>query len=129
VTQGIPSSESPGGATWERCSPDPFFDVGAPGCFDQAAVYGPALLADGDTLKMWYEGFEGVIEGPIRIGFAYSLDQGMSWVRHCQPALAEGGTGDFDELGVRAPHELRDGAGQLVLYCGGSAPSGAAARG
>ena len=107
------------GDPWSRCSPDPALDLGNSGCFDAQEVAAPTAVRDGDTLKVWYSGFDGTPDGPLRIGFAWSIDLGASWNRTCTPALREGSGGSFDALGVTAPHVHFDPNGSLVLYYAG----------
>ncbi|MAE70684.1 MAG: hypothetical protein CME06_09465 [Gemmatimonadetes bacterium] len=104
---------------WTRCAPDPAIDLGAPGCFDEADIWGACVLDHNDTLKVWYTGFDGLPYGPTRIGFTYSTDQGATWARSCEPALSEGSIGSFDGGGVAAPYVIEDDAGALILFYGG----------
>jgi hypothetical protein len=106
-------------APWSRCTTDPALDLGDPGCFDSAEVFAPTAVRDGDTLKVWYSGFDGTPDGAQRIGFTWSLDSGASWNRSCTPALSEGPAGSFDAVAVTAPHVHFDPDGALVLYFAG----------
>ncbi len=114
------SSPAPRNADlWTRCAPDPAIDLGTPGCFDEADIWGACVLDHNDTLKAWYTGFDGTPDGPTRIGFTYSTDQGATWTRSCEPALSEGSIGSFDAGGVAAPYVIEDDAAELVLFYGG----------
>ncbi len=61
----------------------PVLSLGAPGEWDNGGVWNPAVIKDGDTLRMWYTGFDQSPWGsnPIgHIGYAWSLD-GIEWHR------------------------------------------------
>jgi predicted GH43/DUF377 family glycosyl hydrolase/predicted esterase len=61
-------------------SSQPVFSFGAPGTWDKAGVRAPAIIQDGDTVRMWYLGYDG--NSPLRqIGYAWSLD-GTIWYRY-----------------------------------------------
>ena len=66
-----------------------FYDVtgqsvlsyGDPGEWDDALVWNPCVIKDGDTLRMWYTGADEPVNALItigKIGYAWSLD-GMNW--------------------------------------------------
>ncbi len=60
----------------------PVLGFGAPGEWDDIAVWFPAVIKDGDTLRMWYTGHRDIpFNNPIgHIGYAWSLD-GIEWNR------------------------------------------------
>jgi pimeloyl-ACP methyl ester carboxylesterase len=68
-------------------SQQPVFSYGSPGSWDDGGVQAPAVIQDGDTLRMWYIGF-GSISPLASIGYAWSLD-GMTWHRSAEnPVLS-----------------------------------------
>ncbi|MCK4678758.1 MAG: hypothetical protein KAT48_11550, partial [Bacteroidales bacterium] len=59
----------------------PVLSYGDPGDWDDGAVWNPAVIKDGDTLRMWYTGHNETIWTATtvgKIGYAWSLD-GISW--------------------------------------------------
>jgi hypothetical protein len=49
---------------------NPVLEPGTEGEWDDSAVGGPSVILDGDTFKMWYQGWQGTY--PVRIGYATS---------------------------------------------------------
>jgi len=89
---------------WTKYESNPVFR-GVEGEWDAAAVISPAVIVEGDTLKMWYVGLDStagnVLGGPI--GYAWSTDGGMSWERYGEPVLTPEATGwvtAFGGIGV-----------------------------
>ena len=62
-------------------SDGPVFSPGNTGAWDGSSVSEPSVIKDGDTLKMWYVGWESGWSQPARIGYAWSLD-GVDWHRY-----------------------------------------------
>jgi predicted GH43/DUF377 family glycosyl hydrolase/pimeloyl-ACP methyl ester carboxylesterase len=61
-------------------SSQPVFSFGSTGTWDEAGVRAPAIIRDGDTLRMWYMGYDE--NSPLtHIGYAWSLD-GAVWHRY-----------------------------------------------
>ena len=74
---------------------NPVLAVGAAGSWDDDAVWGPAVLKEGSSYKMWYTGDDGA--NPSRIGLATSTD-GITWTKAAanpvlSPSEALGGQG------------------------------------
>ncbi|MDP2362133.1 MAG: hypothetical protein Q8M94_00015, partial [Ignavibacteria bacterium] len=53
----------------------PVFSYGASGEWDDGTVWNPAVIKDGDTLRMWYTGLDGSVwqTSMGMIGYAWSL--------------------------------------------------------
>jgi len=67
---------------WSHATSQPVLSYGAVGKWDNGAVLWPAVIKDGDTLRMWYAGSDEVLGlGITQIGYAWSLN-GISWKRH-----------------------------------------------
>ena len=66
------------------------FSYGESGQWDDAVVWNPAVIKDGDTLRMWYTGHNENIwtESTVgKIGYAWSMD-GIHWHRYSkEPVL------------------------------------------
>ena len=56
----------------------PVLAAGAAGSWDDDDVWGPAVLKEGNSFKMWYTGDDG--SNPSRIGLAISTD-GTNWTK------------------------------------------------
>ena len=69
---------------------EPVLTYGDPGEWDDGAVWNPAVIKDGDTLRMWYGGLDKSIwENPgQKIGYAWSLD-GITWTKYDDPTTSE----------------------------------------
>lgn len=62
----------------------PVLGYGASGEWDDAVVWNPAVIKDGDTLRMWYTGHNDslLIKSTVgNIGYAWSLD-GINWNKY-----------------------------------------------
>ena len=66
--------------SFEEPTNNAVFSYGNSGTWDDKQVWNPAVIKDGDTLKMWYTGGEEIVwEGAFtKIGYAWSID-GISW--------------------------------------------------
>lgn len=74
---------------WEDASDNPVLSWGEPDEWDDDLVWHPAVIKDGDTLRMYYTGGnERLLEDPLtKIGYAWSLD-GIEWTKyHSNPVL------------------------------------------
>ncbi len=65
--------------TLTKYSGNPVLSVGPSGSWDDAHVWQPVVLKDGEGYKMWYRGNDG--SNPGRIGLATSAD-GIDWTKH-----------------------------------------------
>jgi len=67
---------------WKHVTSQPVLGYGLDGMWDDGAVLWPAVIKDGDTLRMWYAGSDEILGlGTVRIGYAWSLN-GIGWHRH-----------------------------------------------
>ena len=76
---------------WTHVSNQPVLSLGVAGRWDGGAVLWPAVIKDGDTLRMWYAGSDELFGlGTVRIGYSWSLN-GISWMRYPRnPVLSAG---------------------------------------
>jgi predicted GH43/DUF377 family glycosyl hydrolase len=65
--------------TLTKYSGNPVLSAGPSGSWDDAHVFKPVVLKDGEGYKMWYRGNDG--SNPDRIGLATSAD-GIDWTKH-----------------------------------------------
>ena len=104
---------------WEKSAENPVLPTGSDGEWDDQEVSRASVVAVGDTLKMWYSGFDGTMDGPTRIGHARSVDGGETWVKYDgNPVFIEGETGQWDDEGVDGACVLRDGGLYRMWYIG-----------
>jgi predicted GH43/DUF377 family glycosyl hydrolase len=74
---------------WNDVVDHAVFSYGNTGEWDDGHVWNPAVIKDGDTLRMYYTGGNEIVwESPnTNIGYAWSLD-GIEWTRyHSNPVL------------------------------------------
>jgi uncharacterized repeat protein (TIGR01451 family) len=77
---------------------NPVLATGASGSWDDEAAWGPVVLKEGNSYKMWYTGSDGA--NPSKIGLATSTD-GINWTKSsANPVLSPDAS--WDESGVRA---------------------------
>jgi predicted GH43/DUF377 family glycosyl hydrolase len=110
---------SSNGINWTKHVGNPVF-TGSGSFWDAASVYGPHVIKDGDTLKMWYTGSDGQIE---RIGYAISTDDGLSWQADILPVLDIGAPGQWDYDCVQFPCVIMDGLISYMWYDGYNTPT------
>lgn len=71
---------------FDKAYDQPVLNYGDAGEWDDGVVFTPAVIKDGDTLRMWYTGFdEDLWTSPLhgKIGYAWSTD-GIAWHKHSQ---------------------------------------------
>jgi hypothetical protein len=75
--------------SWTHATNQPVLARGAEGKWDDGAVLWPAVIKDGDTLRMWYAGGDELLGlGTVSLGYAWSLN-GLAWYRSAKnPVLA-----------------------------------------
>jgi hypothetical protein len=59
------------------------------GRFDESQVWMRSIINEGDTLKGWYTGDDGTPTFVYKIGYAYSLDDGETWVKYATTPIYE----------------------------------------
>ncbi|MBN2424088.1 MAG: T9SS type A sorting domain-containing protein [Calditrichaceae bacterium] len=81
---------SPDGITWTKFHANPVVEFGYEGMWDEGEVMHPMVLYDGDSLRMWYNGYG---QGLQRTGYATSKN-GIYWYKHSKnPVLSLGPEG------------------------------------
>ncbi len=113
---------SPDGETWTKHPANPVLGPEPANNWEDALVYAPAVIHDGERLVMWYVGINAqTFLDAMRIGMAYS-DDGATWTREpSNPVLDLGEPGEWDEKGAFVPSVvLRDAQYQLYYLSGGS---------
>lgn len=99
--------------------------------FDSAYAFGPCVIREGDTYRMWYTGWAGDVEHVgagvenkinLRIGYATSAD-GVEWTKRpgnagARAMLGLGGPADRDRKGVGQPFVIKEGPLYRMWYEG-----------
>ncbi|RMD64990.1 hypothetical protein D6833_03585, partial [Candidatus Parcubacteria bacterium] len=95
---------------WTTVGDAPVLSPGPEGSWDAGIVFLPAVIQDGDTLKMWYTGSAGnyLTSDPMSIGYAWSLD-GVNWTKYAGNPVLAPRPGEFDAGGLAAPVVFMDG--------------------
>lgn len=115
--ESIGYATSTDGINWTESSSNPVLSSGASGSWEESAVYGPSVIKDGSTFKMWYTGYSSTNTTP-QIGYATSTD-GATWTKYSgNPVLTIGASTAWDGGGVGAPSVIKDG-GTYKMWFGG----------
>lgn len=116
---GIGYAWSLDGINWTRHASNPVM-VGRTGKWDNIGVAAPAIVQDGDTLRMWYHAVTvaGAVPGKL-IGYATSID-GVNWTRLDAPVLEAGASGEWDADILIAHAVVKDGDTYKMWYSGGT---------
>ena len=101
---------------WEKYANNPVLDVGAPGSWDDLAVFTPTVLFINGEYKMWYSANDG---DRFRVGYATSPD-GIAWTKadSINPVFDVGAPGRWDDYGVYANSIIYDGNIYKMWYSG-----------
>jgi len=103
--------------SWRR-EPQPVFDSGPEGAWDESGVADPFVLRCGTTFYMYYLGQNR--NRVQRLGVARSPD-GVHWQKFmANPVLGPGPPGAFDERGTGEPAVFRAGSEFYMIYTGRS---------
>lgn len=100
----------------------PVLTVGSSGAWDNAFLEGPSVLLDGNTYKMWYAGYDAIVDGQssdgcVNIGYATSVD-GINWSKYAGNPVLSTSLNGWDMLYVQDPHVIKKD-GQYHLWYGG----------
>jgi len=80
-------------------------------------VFGPFVMKDGSTYKMWYTATD--IFDVARIGYATSSD-GISWTKNPNAVLDVGSTGQWDSWGVYYPWVIKEASDSYKMWYAGT---------
>ncbi|AKU91178.1 hypothetical protein AKJ08_1565 [Vulgatibacter incomptus] len=106
------------GDSWTPAGDGPVLLPGAPGSFDEAGVFSPAVTFHDGRFVMWYQGaYGGHPTSPFysALGVATSPD-GIHWTRKEQPILVA--RGGFEGGKLTGPRPLLDEGGYRLWYTG-----------
>lgn len=102
---------------WKHVTSHPVLSFGAAGKWDDGAVLWPAVIKDGDTLRMWYAGSDEILGlGTVQIGYAWSLN-GILWIRYARnPVLSAELFWEVPQSGIVCPAVIKDGKTFKMWY-------------
>jgi predicted GH43/DUF377 family glycosyl hydrolase len=114
---------SSNGINWTKY-PVPVLQVGIPAQWDNGFLEGPSILKDGSTYKMWYCGYDAVVDangtdGHANIGYATSTD-GIHWTKYIGNPILTTGNNTWDSINVQDPHVIKQGSKYYMWYGGGA---------
>jgi predicted GH43/DUF377 family glycosyl hydrolase len=103
------------GITWTKHVNNPVLEPD-PGTWEDSGVFGPYVIKEGDTYKMWYSGWVDYVGGST--GYAISPD-GINWAKSGEnPVLEHGAPGAWDQALVACPVVIHDEDKYLMWYLG-----------
>ncbi len=105
------------GLTWSDTAAAVVLEPTA-GSWDQAGIWAPSIITDGDRLRLWYAGSDG---RTWAIGTATSRD-GLTWDKYAGNPVLQGGTGTaWDRAAAAGPAVFVQPDGSYALVYLGSA--------
>jgi len=107
------------GITWQQYSKNPILKP-RQGQWDYPHLSNPRVMADGDTLRMWYGGGN-MIKAGMRIGYAVSVD-GIHWNRY--PTLVIKPKADWNKDGVLPGAVIKEDGIYKMWFSGGLGTAG-----
>jgi predicted GH43/DUF377 family glycosyl hydrolase len=109
------------GINWHQYSENPVFSP-RQGEWDYPQIIDPFVIADGDTLRMWYGGGN-VTQPGMRIGYATSVD-GIDWNRLQKPIIEPPQSPAWDQDGVFPGGVIKEDGIFKMWFSGGVGPAG-----
>jgi predicted GH43/DUF377 family glycosyl hydrolase len=115
------------GITWHQYSGNPVFSP-REGKWDYPHIVHPYVIADGDTLRMWYGGgyiYLGDAKHSeyMQIGYATSVD-GINWNRYPEPVIKPPLPTAWDQDGVLPGEVIKENGIYKMWFSGGVGPLG-----
>lgn len=111
------------GTNWIKHT-NPVMQVGVSTQWDNGFLEGPSVIKDGNTYKMWYGGYDVIVDGNgtdghTNIGYATSTD-GINWTKYTGNPILITGTNTWDSINVQDPHVIKQGSVYYMWYGGGA---------
>lgn len=114
-TERIGYATSTDGITWRKDANNPVLEP-EPGTWEGGGVFGPYVIKEGHTYKMWYSAWVEAVGGGI--GYATSPD-GINWIKSGEnPVLKQGGPGSWDQGFIALPVVIVDRGKYLMWFVG-----------
>ena len=106
---------------------DPVMQVGVSTQWDNGFLEGPSVIKDGSIYKMWYCGYDAVVDGSgtdghANLGYATSPD-GINWAKYDGNPILTTGLNAWDSINVQDPHVIKENSLYHMWYGGGASNS------
>lgn len=100
--------------------PDPIIKQGRPGTFDEHGVMPASVVADGDTVYLYYSGWQQAVSVPYNnyTGLAISTDGGKTFSKYAEGPIID--RTPFELYSATSPDVIRDGADWYMWYSSGT---------
>ncbi|HNP17553.1 MAG TPA: T9SS type A sorting domain-containing protein [Fulvivirga sp.] len=113
---------SPDGMNWTKHT-GPVMEVGDATQWDNGFLEGPSVIKDGNSYKMWYCGYDAVIDdngtdGHANVGYATSSD-GIIWEKYAGNPVLTTDINAWDGVSVQDPHVIKQD-GMYYMWYGGN---------
>ncbi len=110
----------PDGINWTKNSENPVLVPGISSQWYNTAVYGPSVILENGSYKMWFTTQDAVInnqstDGKGNIGFATSID-GINWNIHPTPVVAADTQDNWDKAVCGEPSVVKIGNTYHMFY-------------
>ena len=117
---------SPDGMNWTK-HPNPVMNVGISSEWDNGFLEGPSVIKDGDVYKMWYCGYDAIVDGNgtdglANIGYATSQD-GIIWTKYENNPVLSTGENAWDSVFAQDPHVIKENDMYYMWYGGNDVDS------
>ena len=100
---------------WTKYPGNPVLNTGTSGVWDDLWIFGPGMILDEPTYKMWYTAFS-TASHSMKIGYAESTN-GTDWTKSpSNPVLLPGNTGSWDADGVSYPTVIKEDATHYKMW-------------
>lgn len=111
------------GINWTKHT-NPVLQVGASSEWDNGFLEGPSVIKDAGIYKMWYCGYDAVVDGNgtdgrANLGYATSTD-GINWTKYAGNPILTTGTNTWDSIHVQDPHVIKESGVYYMWYGGGA---------
>ncbi len=111
------------GINWTKHT-NPVLQVGASSEWDNGFLEGPSVIKEAGIYKMWYCGYDAVVDGNgtdgrANLGYATSPD-GINWTKYAGNPILTTGTNTWDSIHVQDPHVIKEGGIYFMWYGGGA---------
>ena len=111
------------GINWIKHT-NPVLQVGISSEWDNGFLEGPSVIKEAGIYKMWYCGYDAVVDGNgtdgrANLGYATSPD-GINWTKYAGNPILTTGTNTWDSIHVQDPHVIKEGGIYYMWYGGGA---------
>ena len=119
----IGHATSTDGIDWTMDPANPVLETGASGEWDDENLFSGAVIHDGTTFHMWFDGVGGYGQ---HVGYATSPD-GSNWTKYAgNPVMEHGPPGSWDDTWIGIATAMPDGNGYKAWFMGSGGSDGVA---